>query len=146
MSSEICKGLPKQEYVVGFIFSEDKKQVALIRKNRPEWQAGLLNGVGGKIDNNESPISCMSRECQEETNAIIPITEWNAYAEFFGDWGKVYVFSTTFDLELLESPESEKIEIHQVNDLTNQKLTPNVSFLIPMALTPTLIYSSCKTQ
>ncbi len=36
-------------YVVGFMFTEDEKQVVLIEKKRPEWQAGKLNGVGGKI-------------------------------------------------------------------------------------------------
>ena len=36
------------KYVVGFMFSPDKQFVALIRKNRPEWQAGKLNGIAGK--------------------------------------------------------------------------------------------------
>ncbi len=144
--TEICKDLPKQEYVVGFIFSEDKKRVALIRKNRPAWQAGCLNGIGGKIDGEESPIHCMVRECEEETNAHIPVSSWTPYAEFFGHWGKVHVFSSTFNLELLESPESEPIEIHEVKDLHNQKLTPNVLFLVPMALTDTIIYATCESK
>lgn len=37
-----------QHYVVGFQFARRGNLVTLIRKNHPEWQAGKLNGVGGK--------------------------------------------------------------------------------------------------
>ena len=39
-----------ERMVVGFAFTEDRRSVILIRKNRPEWQAGRLNGVGGHIE------------------------------------------------------------------------------------------------
>lgn len=41
-----------KKYVLGFMFStEDRGQkVALIKKLKPKWQAGLLNGIGGKIE------------------------------------------------------------------------------------------------
>ena len=42
--------MDKKYYVLGFLFSPDCKRVALIIKNRPDWQAGFLNGIGGKID------------------------------------------------------------------------------------------------
>ena len=34
-------------YACGFLFSDDRRHVVLIRKRRPAWQAGKLNGVGG---------------------------------------------------------------------------------------------------
>ena len=34
-----------KQYVVGFLFADHDQQVVLIRKLRPEWQAGKLNGV-----------------------------------------------------------------------------------------------------
>jgi hypothetical protein len=34
-------------YVVGFLFSPSGAEVVLIRKARPSWQSGLLNGIGG---------------------------------------------------------------------------------------------------
>ncbi len=43
-------------YVLGFAFDEDYEWVALIKKNRPQWQAGKLNGVGGKIEPNETEV------------------------------------------------------------------------------------------
>ena len=59
-----------QEYVVGFLFDEDARRyhktghgnVVLIEKNRPAWQAGRLNGVGGHIEIGETPDEAISRE------------------------------------------------------------------------------------
>ena len=34
------------DYVVGFMFDLNYKDVVLIRKNRPVWQQNKLNGVG----------------------------------------------------------------------------------------------------
>jgi len=36
--------------VAGFLLSEDRGQVALVEKIKPEWQRGLLNGMGGEIE------------------------------------------------------------------------------------------------
>lgn len=36
-------------YVCGFLMSYDMDKVVLIKKNRPDWQKGKWNGVGGKI-------------------------------------------------------------------------------------------------
>lgn len=58
------------EYVLGIMFSEDEKKVLTIWKNRPSWQAGKLNGIGGKIEAGESPLEAMHREFIEETGFI----------------------------------------------------------------------------
>lgn len=36
-----------EEYTLGFIFDDRWKEVLLIKKNTPLWQAGLYNGIGG---------------------------------------------------------------------------------------------------
>ncbi|MEC5425875.1 8-oxo-dGTP diphosphatase [Virgibacillus sp. C22-A2] len=41
----------------------------LNRENKPTQ--GLWNGVGGKIDDNETPLDCVIREVMEETNIDI---------------------------------------------------------------------------
>lgn len=53
----------KRQYVLGFLFNENLTKVVLVRKKRPEWQCGLLNGVGGKIEDGEPPLDAMVREC-----------------------------------------------------------------------------------
>src|SRR5215208_5596620 len=63
-----------QTYACGFLFSPDRQRVLLIRKRRPAWQAGKLNGVGGKIERDESPAEAMRREFREE--AGLDVRDW----------------------------------------------------------------------
>ena len=45
------------KYVAGFLFSNDYKYVALIKKEKPAWQKGKLNAIGGKIELGESELN-----------------------------------------------------------------------------------------
>ena len=67
-------------YVAGFLFSQDLTHVVLLEKQSPAWQKGLFNGVGGKIEDGESPIQAMVRECEEETGVFISENNWTRYA------------------------------------------------------------------
>lgn len=66
------------EYVCGFLFSPGYDKVVLIRKLRPEWQEGKLNGVGGHIEPGETPDEAIERGFEEETGLII--RSWNHFA------------------------------------------------------------------
>lgn len=70
---------PTRLYVVGFYFTDDFTHVALIRKNRPAWQAGLLNGIGGRVEPNETPLDAMVREYAEETGHHTTTNAWTWY-------------------------------------------------------------------
>lgn len=65
-----------QKYVVGFCFSKDHTHVTIMLKNRPDYQAGLHNGLGGKVEENEEPHEAMSREFEEETGVYIVSDQW----------------------------------------------------------------------
>lgn len=74
------------KYVLGFLFDISDASVLLVRKNRPEWQAGLLNGIGGKIEEGEEPLAAMKREFFEETGIKDENIEWNNFLTMkFGD-------------------------------------------------------------
>jgi len=125
----------KKSYVLGFIFSTDLKSVALLRKDRPEWQAGKLNGIGGKLEKEEDIFEGMVRECYEETGVNIPEEEWNYFAVFDGDKHQVHCFKTTYhDITQLICPESEVIEYLLLDKIHEENLMDNVKYLIPMAL------------
>src|SRR6478609_2045994 len=79
-------------YVLGFMFSEDRKHVVLIRKTKPAWQAGKLNGVGGKIEENEPPLAAMIREFKEETG--LRWEEWRHFASMTNSQFIVYCYVT----------------------------------------------------
>lgn len=57
-------------YVCGFMFDPTGQQVLLTQKARPTWQAGKWNGIGGKIEPNETSLAAMHREFQEETGIV----------------------------------------------------------------------------
>jgi len=58
--------LARHMYVLGFMFNQDYSQVLLVLKNRPKWQAGKFNGIGGHVEPGETPEIAMSREFHEE--------------------------------------------------------------------------------
>lgn len=65
-----------KRYSLGFVKSLDGKRVLLLQKVRPAFMAGLYNGVGGHIEEGETPVAAMARECEEEADLRIPEEEW----------------------------------------------------------------------
>src|SRR5688572_545883 len=121
-------------YVAGFLFRDIHSSlgcVALIEKQKPEWQRGLLNGIGGKIEACETPHDAMVREFQEETGAFVD--DWEQFCELEGiDW-KVYFFRSFAPAEI-ETQEKEKVCWRYVDDLHKLRTLPNLLWLIPLAL------------
>ena len=125
------------EYTAGFMFSEDHKQVALIVKNRPKWQAGLANGIGGHLEPRESPFNCMIREFKEETGVLH--INWRPFITLcvVGQDGEekgaiVHFFQTVGDLSELQTTTDEGIVTCQVDHLPHN-IVPNLKWLIPLA-------------
>ena len=131
------------KYVAGLIFSHDKSKVLLIRKNRPEWQSGFLNAIGGKIGKEESAISAMIRQCDAEAECWTEPKDWahvltlrflHAEIEFYATIRpKDSVF---FDPNLkLISPTDEQLEVIDLSSLQlRNDVVYNLRSLIPLAL------------
>lgn len=79
-----------KSYVVGFLF-DGRGNVALIRKNRPDWQKGRLNGIGGHIEPGETPEEAIVREFREEAGATVT---WRQFCRVYGDDYQVFYFSS----------------------------------------------------
>lgn len=119
------------QYVVGFLFSEDKEKVVLIEKNRPAFQAGKYNGVGGKIEEGETALQAMQREFWEETG--VTIDSWKQYSILTGDC-IVYVFKAFSEKYLdVKSITDEKVSIHYSFKIPELNVMPNLKWLVPMA-------------
>lgn len=129
------KGSLVKKYVTGFLFSQDSRHVVLIKKLAPEWQKGYLNGVGGKIEANETSYDAMAREFQEETGVLIPAKEWHCYSKIYRpEHYEVDVFFAHSDLAFQSrTVEKEEVLIAKVSELP-ENLIPNLSWLIPLAL------------
>lgn len=70
--------------VLGFMFNGARDSVVLIRKERPEWQRGKFNGVGGKVEEGESYEDAMIREFHEETGVLTTLDDWRYFCSFKG--------------------------------------------------------------
>jgi 8-oxo-dGTP diphosphatase len=99
--------------VLGFMFDDEFKRVVLIRKNHPEWQAGRLNGVGGKAERGEPFIKAMVREFQEETGVLTEQSDWTQFALMHGEYFYLPVFyaSSTLLLEQVQTITDEQVGI-----------------------------------
>ena len=112
-------------YVVGFMFNLDKTKVALIRKNRPEWQNGLLNGIGGKNNEGEHSLQAMVREFEEETGLKTFWYDWWPLVTLTAqnkDWQVDVFYAMGNWLGSLRDTTDEKIEIIDVVNIDNEKI------------------------
>jgi 8-oxo-dGTP diphosphatase len=123
-----------KSYVVGFVFSKDKNHILLIKKLRPKWQNGFLNGIGGKIEESESPIEAMDRECEEETGLHLS-WEYRGIMNGINGDGKSFECHMFFAYDDMiwefEQKEDEPLGVYSVEELNDKKLIDNLHFLIP---------------
>ena len=136
-----------QSYVLGFAFGEVNKNrhVLLIHKNKPEWQNGRINGVGGKIEPDEDLYEAMVREFKEEVGIDSRSSDWRLFArmserldsdKFHDGPADVFCFMTDrLDITKARMMEFERPETFRVSGLAeyNPQILRNLQWLIPIA-------------
>lgn len=124
------------DQVLGFAFSLHGRLVLLIRKNRPGWQAGKLNGVGGKIEPGELADEAMVREFREETGIESQSGLWRKFLRYSAnDHGTIiHCYATrSLDLTRARSLTDEEVAIHRVGQVPESPAVPSLAWLLPMA-------------
>lgn len=128
----------ENKYVVGFAFNDAKDELLLIRKKRPKWQAGLLNGIGGKIKEGESRKDAMKREFLEETGIFTWKFEWEEFFTLSDEEGEIHFFTESLADQAFyrfESTTDETVVKVPIKNFEGRKDTvPNLTWLVPMAL------------
>lgn len=114
-------------------------EVLIVNKDRPPWQAGRRNLVGGKIEPGESPESAAIRELKEESGlTMMPETYPEVVGRITGSWGIVHVVKIAVkDMWLrpdkLETEKVEWIKWHILRE--DPLLIPNLRVVIPLIKT-----------
>ena len=103
--------------VVGII--TDNKEILLLRMNNPDWQKGLYNGIGGKIELNTTPLETIIKKCQEELG--VNISNWiELDSEISSSGIEIVYFLTTLnegEIKKLQSQTDERAELFSINNL-----------------------------
>ncbi len=126
-----------KQFVLGFAFSSDGRQIVLIEKDHPASQAGKLNGLGGKVKTGDAaPIDAVCRECDEEAGVSSTAADWHQYTILNGDFGQVIVFYAFDDKFLAASRKTgQEIKVMAVTDpAIKDRSVLNVYDLIQQAL------------
>lgn len=126
-----------KQYVLGFIFNEDGTKILLIQKTKPSYQNGKLNGLGGSIEINETPIQAMIRETQEESGIVV--TDWKLFGQCSGDGRFIYCFKLfTDNVDVFSSFKTDEgvVAAYTVEDVLNHQypMMGNLPVLITGAL------------
>lgn len=125
-------------YVCGFVFDEALEHVALVVKRRPDWQRGLLNGIGGAMNAGERrPRDTMAREFTEETGLSIHESNWTMFAEMLDPVKKVrvaYFYAVTNSVSGIMTVTDEPVGLYLVHDIAGRAAVPDVQWLVPLAL------------
>ena len=121
-----------KEYVVTFLFTTSMDKVWMVEKQKPEWQKGCLNGIGGKIEKDELPKEAAIRELKEEAG-IDKMNLWEL-GYMFGTNNdstgfKVWIYTGVTDLEL-KTMEAEQILLKGVDEIKKAAHIENVPMLI----------------
>lgn len=131
-----------QLYTAGFAFSKDANNVALIRKNRPAWQAGKLNAIGGHVEPGETPRQAQVREYYEETGVRSTLDDWTFFGRLNGGgtgmdaWQVNFYYSTNPRLLCVNTMTDEVVRVYDWSDISyfeGYPLMHNLRWLIERA-------------
>lgn len=114
-----------KEYCLGFMFQHHPIRgsgVWLIKKNRPDWQMGLWNGIGGRINPWESAMEAMIRETKEEAGINLSGQDWGYVARIKYPGSIVHLFfvllqGTAWD-DTPSTQTDEEIKWHNLDKIT----------------------------
>ena len=129
------------KYSCGLIFNPDKTEVLLIRKNRPSWQFGVFNGIGGKVEGEETALQCMIRESKEETTIIDE--NWREIAHLCGNdlsWCVTFFAIYNQDFKKINPLTDELLYPIMIKDIFNRQsyfynsIIKNLRVIISLAL------------
>ncbi|KKN53700.1 hypothetical protein LCGC14_0599550 [marine sediment metagenome] len=130
--------MKKQEYSMGLMFTKEMSQVLLIKKNHgPKSVIGRWNGIGGHLEDGETPQECQVREYEEETGVKTELSDWAQFTKLQGNDFIVHCFwgNKTYAVLHARTTTNEQVEIVNTNQhIFNIPLAPNLKWFIPFLM------------
>lgn len=122
----------------GFAFTDDERSVLLVHKRRgPPVVKGRLNGIGGHIEGDETPLEAQVREFREETGLDIAPERWTHTVHLSGPHGggwEVWFYRCDITEEEAASYQAadEPLTVVPVEAIPTMNVVPNLRWLVPM--------------
>lgn len=131
-----------QHYVNGFMVTDLNPTVSFglfILKNRPAFQAGKWNGIGGKVEADEQIYNAMAREFREETGIHTVPENWLHCVTLYASDAVVHFFRSVQAESVLFSAktmEDEQVRVLRIKDILTQSYStlPNMQWILPLCL------------
>jgi len=118
------------KYVLGFAF-DDLGRVALVQKERPAWQSGKLNGLGGHIEPRETALDAMVREFHEEAGVVVP--DWTVVGVMRGpDWHVTVLTAVSPEVRNVTTVTDELVMLYVPGSLSPRDCLANVIPLVQL--------------
>jgi 8-oxo-dGTP diphosphatase len=122
----------KPAFVLALLYSADRRQVVLMRRTRPPWQAGRVNALGGRVLEGESTEMTASREVREECG--VDVSEWREVLVWEDAEYRMHVMRGVSDHACAaRTLEDQEVFLADVNALPDNVID-NLRWLVPLAL------------
>lgn len=127
-------------YVVGFALTPAHDGVLLVRKTRPAHLAGLLNAIGGGVeDDDASLLAAMRREWAEEA-AGVEVEDWRELCTIVSPASDVTFFvghagrAALRAKHLTPNDAGEELTFRDLDGTEVQGTTDDLAWLLPLAV------------
>ena len=120
------------QYVLALLFTADRRQIVLMEKTRPAWQAGRVNALGGKVRAGEGAADAARREVREE--AGVDVIAWEPVLAWHDPQYTMHVVRAFDDAALrAHTAEDQRVFRAPVNEMP-PSVIDNLRWLVPLAL------------
>ncbi|MGH7624516.1 MAG: NUDIX hydrolase [Gemmatimonadaceae bacterium] len=123
---------PQFHYVLALLFTPDRRQVVLMRKSRPAWQAGKTNALGGKVQPGEAPSDAARREVREE--AGVDVAPWEEFLVWDDPFYRMHALRAFHEAaQRARTAEDQEVFLADARELP-LNVIENLRWLVPLAL------------
>jgi 8-oxo-dGTP diphosphatase len=122
----------KPAFVLALLYSANLRQVVLMHRARPEWQAGRVNALGGRLLPGESAEAAARREVREECG--VDLSEWREVLVWEDAEYVMHVMrGVSAQARDARTLEDQEVFLADVNALP-ANVIENLRWLVPLAL------------
>jgi len=125
---------------LGYVISKDRKKTLLVHRNLRADDAhfGKYNGLGGKMEPQESIHDCIGREIQEEAGIVCTkivlrgTVNWTGFGPKGEDWfGFIYRIDD-FSGEPFQESSEGRLLWHDIDDLSSLPMWEGDKYFLPL--------------